>query len=541
MGAVLAVLAVVTPVSAADRPVADAVVRDAQPVSFPSAAMDQTSSVTTAIDCPADGECVAGGEVQSPTDATQMVPFIVVQKLGVWGTAQVLSLDAATFGQVDVVRIVAIDCPAVGECEAVGILIDTSADDFTSIRVAVRGGAASTPEVLNFPDPASYTVGDIRVADVSCGAVGDCLAVGAVDLLDNTQAQSTDAVQWVISGGVVSAGATLPLPASVLDRNTFFLATATAVSCPSVGECVVTGASSRAPLDPVTWVRIQSAGVWADATAVTFPAGATIVLQSLATFTSSRVECSSAGECAVVGGFQAAASNGEIAPFGASITAGALQQAVPFVLPSSIDEGSGAWASTLACADGGTCVALIDGNTVDGDPAVARVELAAGSWSEAVIFPDVPTSAYVFGQSVSCRSAGNCVAALVSADGSFVAIQSDGVWNPPVLLDSAGAERAAPYTDLFASSCAAGGRSCVLVGMAGETRLSVVSLPTTESLGPSAARELSPSQRLRVPQADERVPQANGTVAQATPPWALVQTVDWPVPEPAPTPPRYAG
>ena len=31
------------------------------------------------------------------------------------------------------------------------------------------------------------------------------------------------------------------------------------------------------------------------------------------------------------------------------------------------------------------------------------------------------------------------------------------------------------------------------------------------------------------------------TAAKATPPWALVQTVDWPVPEPAPTPPRYAG
>ena len=117
VAAVLAFLAVVTPVSAADRPVADAVVRDAQPVSFPSAAMDQTSSVTTAIDCPADGECVAGGEVQSPTDPAQVMPFIVVQKLGVWGTAQVLTLDAATFGQVDVVRIVAIDCPSVGECE----------------------------------------------------------------------------------------------------------------------------------------------------------------------------------------------------------------------------------------------------------------------------------------------------------------------------------------------------------------------------------------------------------------------------------------
>jgi hypothetical protein len=124
----------------------------------------------------------------------------------------------------------------------------------------------------------------------------------------------------------------------------------------------------------------------------------------------------------------------------------------------------------VSCAAAGSCVAV--GFEFEGDPfrgpkrPVAAIE-TAGVWGQAVQVAPPAGAAHAVLTSVSCPTAGSCVAVGGDESGPFAVSETDGIWDQAVqiLPTSPGAD-GSPISDTIdfgAVSCAGAG-SCVGVG-----------------------------------------------------------------------------
>ena len=279
------------------------------------------------------------------------------------------------------------------------------------------------------------------------------------------------------------------------------------VACPSAGNCEGAGYYAGATATDAMMVG-ESDGSWAPSAQLTqLPSGATGAAEL------DDVSCISPGNCVAVGGFEffhqiyVAPSVTNLQALVATETGGVWQPASEVQLPPGAYTGDAQYGvlESVDCTSVGNCVAV--GYYVDGsenDQAMVAVE-SNGVWGQA-IEPTLPTHTISALSSVSCSSAGNCVAGGEerNASGSALAIAltpgSSGWADPATTLIQAPANAstvpatAAAYLDSV--SCPASG-DCEATGEYAQGASGVYQAMTVNQSGgvwsPAAEFDLTPS------------------------------------------------
>jgi len=348
------------------------------------------SVVTLAAAC-----CGVVAGAAAPAGASPQAP------VSAWGTEQqVPGLAALATGSVYgfTSGINSLSCGAAGNCAGGGVYED-SADDEEAFVVDETGGTWGTAQVV--PGLAALSTGveagiiGIKsvINSLSCGAAGDCAAGGYyADSAGHQQAFVVDE-----TAGIWGAAEEVPGLAAL---NAGGVASVNSVSCLSAGNCAAVGTYSGSSGQYQAFVVDETAGIWGTAEAVPGLAANPDV-------TASAVSCASAGNCAAGG------SDGGQA-FVVDETGGTWGTA---------QELSGLGVDAVSCPSPGNCTAtgqVVTQYSAYNHGAVPQafvVDEISGTWGTpkllAGTLPPLPGGSYQTGSmfsSVSCPSAGNCVA-----------------------------------------------------------------------------------------------------------------------------------
>lgn len=239
------------------------------------------------LDCPAAGECAAVGDFWTGTE--QETAMVATLSSGAWTAAEVpLPPDAVGAGGVDQGVLFAVSCSAPGSCVAVGRY--HRADGlYRGLIETLRNGTWSAAEA-----PAVSDADQAGLRGVDCSAAGSCTAVGE---------SSSGAVIETLASGTWRV-ALAPLPAGVPAGSG---ASLYAVACPTPGACVAVGAyftndaSGNSTDHPI--IVTLSNGHWSSA-AAPLPSDATTTSGNGVSL--DRVACTKTGDCVAVGDYSTA-------------------------------------------------------------------------------------------------------------------------------------------------------------------------------------------------------------------------------------------
>jgi hypothetical protein len=315
-------------------------------------------------------------------------------------------------------------CPAAGNCVAVG-LYQASGGPAGLIETESGG----TWHALAAPMPSGATTE--ALIDVSCSAVGSCVAAGQYeDSLGHEQG-----VVLTEAGGSWTVTA-LPTPPGAAANPDVTLVS---LVCPAAGACVAVGIYMSASAAEVGLLVTESGGVWSEIPAP-LPPDATLPTASLVL----QVSCAAAGSCEATGAYQGPAERGLLLTL-----AGGSWTASPSPLPADASGSSALFG--LSCPAVGVCMAIGQysnglNNTVpyvvsvSGASATAAAAPLPGNASAAS--PPTQTASLF---SIDCPSTTSCVAAggydtaagatispLIDtyANGSWTAMEAPGTFSP---------------------------------------------------------------------------------------------------------------
>jgi hypothetical protein len=211
------------------------------------------------------------------------------------------------------------------------------------------------------------------------------------------------------------------------------------------------------------FVASQRNGHWIPAIEVRGTAAANVGGQAIV----DSVSCSSPGNCAAGGYYEASAYNGNTATWQAFVVSqrsGKWGTAVPVLRTVSVNDNTpGAATDSVSCPARGSCA--VAGAYVDrtGHVQAFTVTQRNGRWGKAVQAPGLSAlnrggSAQAF--SVSCPSAGNCGAGGYYVDGhgrlqAFAATQRNGHWGKAIKVPGTAALNTGGYAALVSMSCPA--------------------------------------------------------------------------------------
>jgi hypothetical protein len=269
---------------------------------------------------------------------------------------------------------------------------------------------------------------------ISCASAGNCVVGGGYantsDVLLSFLDSETDG-KW---GNVQEVPGLAALEAHAV---AFGGGAVASVSCPSAGNCAITGGYSDGAGSQQAYVATEAGGKWGNAEPIPYLA----VLNAGKDATVTQVSCASAGNCAVSGAYSDGAGHQQA--FVDLELAGHWQDADSVLVPS-FNAGGDAEANAVSCPAVNDCV--VGGQSTDAHgfkQSWVAYQVGAHSWSEWE--PPGTTSTGSDGDlggvsSLSCSSAGNCVVV-----GSYL---SGGTPVPYLLNDDGGAwdNAASPLT-----------------------------------------------------------------------------------------------
>ena len=280
---------------------------------------------------------------------------------------------------------------------------------------------------------------DMSMFSVSCGAAGDCGAVG-----DNDSERLIEE----LSGGTWSP-TSAPVPTDAASNADVHLSS---VNCPSAGNCVVVGdyGNDTAQLGLLDTL---SGGGWSATAAPLATGAATNPVVRL-----NAVSCAADGDCVAVGTYSDTAGDTQGV---LEALSGGSWSATEAPLPTGAEADPGVQLDAVSCAADGGCAAVGTYTDSAGNTQGLLEVLSGGSWSatEAPLPPDAGTDPEVeFFKTVSCTTGSYCAAGgSYSPGGGLLEVLSNGSWSVTGVGGS-------PSTETIPSvSCAAVG-SCVAVG-----------------------------------------------------------------------------
>jgi hypothetical protein len=396
------------------------------------------------VTCTTTKNCLAFGSV---TDKTRSSVVSIPERAGAWSTPT----SASTFafqGSPD------ISCGTSDDCV---VLTDDPVGTFRHARVAAWQASFSGATVLKMPSgTTNFAEGSLY--GVSCPTATTCDALGTF-LNTNGDAQAYVAT-YVNSVLVVST----PIPRAV----GWFDSGAGAISCPAIGDCVVSYFVSNQ-----YWLDAERNGVWR--TPIALPTPESILSVSCAsqtwcvavgsdygpfgpggtgayegfdeTFDGTSwsapvqtpgtshllgVSCWATGSCEAVG-VSDSGGPGYSLGVGVELLSAAWQPAAVIAPPMALDESYGVWLTGIACDAAAQCLAVgdwTDGRTFQ-DPITATASNGTWSAARAVAMPS-NVATWIVNQggfsAVSCADANDCelVGTYFDSDGYTQALEQTG-------------------------------------------------------------------------------------------------------------------
>jgi hypothetical protein len=298
--------------------------------------------------------------------------------------------------------------------------------------------------------------GDAEVTSVSCGSAGNCAAGGSYRDGDRHR-QGFVAVE---RNGVWGQAIEVPGLAAL---NAGTDAGVGSVSCASAGNCAAGGDYTDGQGHGQGFVAVERNGVWGQAIGVP---GLAALNKGGGNAGVGSVSCGSAGNCAAGGSYRDGAGHG--LGFVADERNGVWGQAIEVPGLAALNTGGGAEVTSVSCGSAGDCAAAGDYAGQGGGQGFVAVE-KNGVWGQAIGVPGLAAlnkgrDAAV--SSVSCASAGNCAAGGDYTDGGgdghgFVASERNGVWGQAIEVPVLSNENAAVDSVSCASAgnCVAGGHT----------------------------------------------------------------------------------
>lgn len=382
----------------------------------------QQSASFSSVTCTGLGNCVAVGSY-ADTGGNDL-PMVSVETGGVWGAANELALPtgANTTAGDQKAFLLSATCTSSGNCVAVGQYTDTNGTrDFQAMVATETGGVWAKASKLTLPTGANTTASDQKASldSVTCTSSGNCVAVG-----DYTDTNGTDDYQAMVAtetGGVWAQASKLTLPTGANTSAGGQFALLNSVSCTSQGDCVAVGEyiDTNGIDDFQAMVATETGGVWAQASKLTLPTDAYTGPGGQFAFLES-VSCTSQGDCVAGGGYNDNNGTDDGQPMLSTESNGAWGQATKLTLPTGADTTAGdqhAQLNSVSCSSAGNCVAVgeyADTNGVDNYQAMVTAE-SSGVWgapSELTLPSGATTTAgdqNANPTSITCTSQGSCV------------------------------------------------------------------------------------------------------------------------------------
>ncbi|HKD94723.1 MAG TPA: PASTA domain-containing protein [Gaiellaceae bacterium] len=312
------------------------------------------------------------------------------------GTKAALPANAAT-GANEEVSINSVSCASAGNCAAVGTYEDKSGFEqgllLTEKTAKWRSGVETAVPANAAPIPG------VQLNSVSCASAGNCVAVGSYQVAAGGEA----GLLLTEKAGRWATGVEAALPANSASHPLVVL---DSVSCASAGNCSAVGSYEDNSGPEEGLLLTEKAGMWGTGVEAALPEntdGARL----------NSVSCASAGNCSAVG---TSGENGLLL----TERSGKWQTGVEAVLPQNAIPGQPVSLTSISCASAGNCSAVGTYNDDDGSkdlttPRGLLLTEKAGTWRAGVEAVPPANSAtggdyQVDVDSVSCGSAGNCVA-----------------------------------------------------------------------------------------------------------------------------------
>jgi hypothetical protein len=351
----------------------------------------------------------------------------------------------------------AVSCGSPGNCAAGGFYSNFDGASQAFVASETRGTWGRAIEVRG----TGKVAGQAAVNSVSCGSAGNCVAGGYYPVGDAMQAFVADE-----TGG--AWGQAIEVPGSgALNADGY--GQVDSVSCVSPGNCGVAGYYLDQARDGQAFVVSETGGAWG--TAIEVPGLGTLNKGGYAYAAS--VSCRSAGNC-TAGGFYSSDSAGDQQAFVVSESHGTWGQAIEVPGSAALNTGGMAEVNSVSCGSAGNCVAggdYLPGTTGGGSLQAFVVSETHGTWGQAIKEPGPdPKIPGDLIESVSCASAGNCLAGGSYNNGAganhgqaFVVSESRGSWGQAIEIPGSGTLNkggGAEVTSVWCASpghCAAGG------------------------------------------------------------------------------------
>jgi hypothetical protein len=362
------------------------------------------SAGVNSVSCAAVGDCTVGGYYADRKSALRSQAFVVSETNGKWGTAIEVP-GTATLNTGARAQVNSISCPDARDCTASGFYTDKQFFGHAFVVDKTNGSWGNATEVL------TGTGTDVAVNSVSCGAAGECAAVGS-------EAWPRPSVVSETNG---SWGNAMEVPGlATLSPNGY--GWGTAISCAAVGECAAGGWLRGAYGDNnIVFVVSETNGSWGNAMEV--PGMAT--LDTYGGGTLSSLSCGAPGECAAGGSYHGPHG---FKAFVVSETNGNWGNAIEVPGDSPGSAYASAAVDSMSCSPAGDCAA--GGEYDDGAFVVSGTN---GNWGNAMTVQGIATP-YADVNSISCPAAGDCAAVgnYHATDGqphAFVVSETNGTWD----------------------------------------------------------------------------------------------------------------
>jgi hypothetical protein len=378
-------------------------------------------AAVNSVSCAGAGNCAAGGTYADSSGNAQA--FVVDEKNGVWGTAVEVPGTAAlnVGGSADVLSV---SCGSVGNCVAVGHYTDANhihgAAEIQAFVVDEKNGVWGT--AVEVPGTAALNAGgDAGVTAVSCESAGNCAAGGFYTEASGGFQGSGEMFVVDEKNGVWGKALKLRGNAAF---STSFAGSVNSISCARVGSCVAGGFYHPHHNTPqrgrqTAFVVAEMNGVWGKAIDVP-----RMWRKSWEGATVSSVSCASVGNCAAGGTFANDGSHAFVVAEKNGVWSTPI--VVPGTTPISNSSAiqANAAVTSISCAKAGVCA--VGGYTNVGPldvKAFVETERKNGTWGKAVQVPGTATLTAGYAHvahvlSVSCTRTGNCVAAGSYGDAS---------------------------------------------------------------------------------------------------------------------------
>jgi hypothetical protein len=231
------------------------------------------------------------------------------------------------------------------------------------------------------------------------------------------------------------------------------------VSCAAAGECSVVGAYQAAPSAPGhAFITSEVHGTWHAATAVP----GIVALDHDGNAYLESVSCTSPGDCSAGGGYSGSAGNGQA--FVVDEIHGTWHTAVRVPGIAGLNHGR-ADITNISCVSPGNCSAGGQYQDTAGRTQAFAVKEVNGTWHKAMAIPGIVglnPGGFAVVASVSCASAGNCSAGGTYTDGSkhrqaFIVNETNGTWHHAVKVPGTTALEHGGGAGLNSVSCVAVG------------------------------------------------------------------------------------